>query len=366
MNTINRGYIDLILFSFCVGLVGVCVKATENLGALTIVFYRGAIATAFILVLTLALGKGRTLISCRSGAAMTRQVAGLTVGIGLLQMLFLVLYIGALLQTSVTNAVFLHSTAPLFALTFSRLFLKETIIQQTYMGIILVMVGTCVIIDPRNLSLSSSASMGNLMALASGVFYGAMAVTSKSLSPQVDGNYQVFWQYLIIALLILPFAKLGINVRPDLSIARLGEAAFVVPSSNLLDSLFIHNLVRNWIPLSVLGIVGSGLCYIFFVRGIKTVPAQHIMLAAALEPVFGALVATLYLGETFAMLTLVGAGLILLGIYQISKRDTRVLTPQQQSHPGSIRSFVVKTRLESTAKRLNHPRSTRRSRRSAV
>lgn len=57
MMTINRGYIDLIFFSFCIGLVGVCVKATENLDALTVVFYRGAIAVLFILML----GKGHTL-----------------------------------------------------------------------------------------------------------------------------------------------------------------------------------------------------------------------------------------------------------------------------------------------------------------
>jgi len=61
MNTRHRGYINLILFSFCVGLVGVCVKTTQQLDALTIVFYRGVIAATFILVLSLMLGKGRTL-----------------------------------------------------------------------------------------------------------------------------------------------------------------------------------------------------------------------------------------------------------------------------------------------------------------
>lgn len=320
MMTINRGYIDLVLFSFCVGLVGVCVKATENLDAITIVFYRGAIAALFILVLTLVLGKGRTLVTRRAGAAMNLNVAGITAGIGLLQALLLIFYIGSLLQTSVTNAVFLHSTAPIFALIFSRIFLKETITPKTYMGIVLVMVGTCIIVDPQNLSFSSRQSIGNLMALTSGLFYGAMAVASKSLSPKVDGNYQVFWQYLIIAVLILPFAKLGITVSADSSLAAANNIIFPPSSVPLMESHFIHTLERNWLPLSLLGIVGSGLCYVFFVRGIKTVPAQHIMLAAALEPVFGSLIAAAYLGESLSNLTLAGAGLILFGILQVSHR----------------------------------------------
>lgn len=321
MTNINRGYIDIIIFSFFVGLVGICVKSTKNLDALTIAFYRGAIAALFILLLSILLGKGRTLVRRRFGKGMTLNVAGLTLGIGLLQALMQVLYIYSLLLTTVNNAVFLHSTAPIFALIFSRIFLKETITRKTYVGIVLVMAGTCVIVDPRNLSLHSAESIGNIIALASGLFYGAMAVTSKSLSPKVDGYYQVFWQYMIVALLILPFANLGMNTFPTHSFAVVGDPAILMVEPTWKDTLFVHNLTLNWVPLSLLGIFGSGVCYIFFVRGVKTVPANHIMLAAGLEPVFGALIATLYLGEVFSTLTTVGAALILAGIYQISMRD---------------------------------------------
>lgn len=354
MNTLHRGYINLILFSFCVGLVGVCVKTTQQLDALTIVFYRGAIAATFILVLSLMLGKGRTLITGTAGASMDRRVAGLTLGIGLLQTLALVLYIGALLQTTVTNAAFLHSTAPIFALFFAKIFLKEQISQATYWGILLVMFGTCIIVDPRSLSLSSSEFVGNAMALISGILYGAMVVASKSLSSKVEGFYQAFWPYCIIALLILPFADfgspLGNSSSPGLSPVNVSWASLNLAAEILLNSGFVSSLMLNWMPLSVLGIVASGLCYIFFVRGIKHVPAQHIMLVAALEPVFGAGIATLYLGEAFSLLTLAGAAMILLGIYWVSKCKTHVSKVTVHEVPASAAGFQLETSVRSAGK----------------
>jgi len=287
-------------------------------------------------------------------------VAGLTLGIGLLQTLLLALYIGALLQTTVTNAVFLHSTAPIFALFFARIFLKEQIARATYWGILLVMIGTCTIVDPRYLSLNSSEFVGNAMALISGILYGAMVVASKSLSPKVEGFYQAFWQYFIIALLILPFADLGLRfgtrVNPGLSPTNVSWASLNLAMENLLNRAFVSKLMLNWMPLSVLGIVASGLCYIFFIHGIKHVPAQHIMLVAALEPVFGAGVATLYLGEVFSLLTLLGAALILLGIFWVAQCETHESQATVPVVPACAAGFRLETSSRFAEKGSIEPR----------
>ena len=48
MSEEQKGYLELILFSLFVGIVGIFVRLTENLDIYSIVFFRASIASVFL------------------------------------------------------------------------------------------------------------------------------------------------------------------------------------------------------------------------------------------------------------------------------------------------------------------------------
>jgi drug/metabolite transporter (DMT)-like permease len=219
------------------------------------------------------------------------------------------LIMSALRLTSVSNALFLLYTAPVFTVLLARTFLKEAITAKTALGIALALVGIFFIVDPTNLSLQSTHTLGNLMALGAGLALAAMTVAAKPLSQKVSGYYIVFWQYLVITVLALPF------VRPA-----------------MLDAVLV-----NWWQLGGLGVICTGIAFLWYMRGVRSVPAQHVLIVASLEPLVGSLIAAVFLREAITHLTLLGALFIMAGAYGVAR--TRTADPKpviQQTHQPEL------------------------------
>lgn len=299
MNLQKHGYLQLVYYALFNGFVGVLVKEVHGLDTFSIVFFRGLIAAAFIGLIATAFGQGYTLRLSDLRA---------TLLVGLLQGLMTILIIGALRMTAVANALFLLYTAPVFAVLMARLFLKEQITAVTWLGIGIVLVGVLLIVNPANLALDKTQALGSLMALGAGVASAAMTVAAKPLTQKVSGYYIVFWQYLLIALLTLPF------VHP---------AALVTATA-------------NWWQLGGLGIVCTGIAYTLYMRGVRAVPAQHVLIVSSLEPLAGTVIAGVLLHEALSPLTLVGAVLIMAGAYRVAKVRTTPPAPQEKQLPARL------------------------------
>lgn len=72
----------------------------------------------------------------------------------------------------------------------------------------------------------------------------------------------------------------------------------------------------NWIPLLYLGVVTAAITWLV-VFALQSVPATEAALIQNLEPVFGAMISFLVLGESFGWRGLMGSGLILIGLPNI-------------------------------------------------
>jgi len=278
----KKGYAELVIYSLLAGVVGVFVKLTNGLDAQSIVFFRAAIATAFIFIAVLFYRKLKEL-------KITDPVKTLFVGI--FQGASIFLYITSLLHTSVSNAVFLLYSAPIFSVVLARVFLKEEIEKETLIGIFITLVGIAFILGPQTFSFDSSQMLGNFLALGSGFFYAAMALAAKPVMKKVSGYYMAFWQYFIISLIFILF----LNV-------------------NSLQAVY-----GNWWQLAIIGVVCTGIPFILFMEGIRKVKAQKIFIITALEPLAGTALALLVLGEMPSLYTIVGAALILYGVYRITR-----------------------------------------------
>ena len=182
-------------------------------------------------------------------------------------------------------------TAPIFSVILAKFFLKEKIEKETLIGIFITLLGIIFILDPTTFSFDSNQTIGNLIALGSGFFYSAMALTAKPVLKTKSGYYVAFWQNIIISLMFILFLK----VNP------------------------VSAISTNWWQLGIIGILSTGIAFILFMEGVRKVKAQKIFIVTALEPLAGTVLALILLAEIPSILTIAGAILILYGVYRTTK-----------------------------------------------
>jgi drug/metabolite transporter (DMT)-like permease len=79
--------------------------------------------------------------------------------------------------------------------------------------------------------------------------------------------------------------------------------------------------VRGWSAIAGLGIFGSGLAYIMYYDALHVLPASQLGVFLNIEPLVTMLLAAPLLGEPITVITLVGGGLIIAGIYLVNRRQ---------------------------------------------
>ena len=279
---------ELILFSLLNGPVGVVVKLTHGLNPYAIVFSRAVIASVFLL--------GFMTIRKRMKEVVLHDPP-MTIAVGVFQGISILLFFLALQKISVSNAVFLVYTAPIFSVILARLFLKETIDKTTIPGVILSVIGILFILDPRTLSINSASMIGNMLALGSGFLYAAMGMVAKPLTTKLSGYTLVFWQYLVISILFSP----------------------------VLLHTPIQQFFFNWWQLFVIGIVSTGIAFVLFMEGVQKVKGQKVFIVTSLEPLVGTLAAAVMLKEIPSLFTVFGALLIFGGVYMVTTVQRKLI-----------------------------------------
>jgi len=253
--------------------LGIGTRLLDSTSSLQLVFFRslGLLPTVLIVIW---LRKGeRSLISALKVNS-----------IGLLSSLCLVgtsvFVVLALTNTSVANAMFVISLAPLVAGIFARLLLKEKLSQVTLISIGVSIIGVLVII---NGAISTEGISGILFAFGMLCCYGLFSVTLR-MGKEFD-------MLPCIALhgFILIFA-LGFYL-PSLSI----------PPKDLLICL-------------ILGAVQLGMGLTLITLASPNVPAAQLILLAMLEAVLSPIWVWIGVGEQPSSNALIGGAIIILAI----------------------------------------------------
>jgi transporter family protein len=133
-----------------------------------------------------------------------------------------------------------------------------------------------------------------LFALGSAVFGGATAILAKIGVAGMDSNLATFYRTVIV----LAFIGLIVSARGDWS--SLGTVS-----------------VRSWVFLALSGIAtaASWLCYY---RALQLAPASRVAPVDKLSLVIAIALGVLVLGEPISAKFLVGAGLVVAGIFVIA------------------------------------------------
>lgn len=267
------GYGEIIAATILWSLVGIIVKQINGMTPQAIIFFR--VVFAFVIFLMILF------ISGNMGMIKLREKRSYLITFGILQAITMVTYFIAIINASVSIAVLLLSTAPVYVTIFSPVLLKEKTKRSGFVALILSLLGIVLIVDPRNLDPGSS-SIGILAGIASGISYAFQIMTSKYASTAYSGYTQAFWSFLIASFILAPFS--------------------IIPFEVVFSNLFY---------LVILAIFPTILSVSLYFNSLKKVKAQSASILGFIEPLSAVFFAVILLHEQISTFELIGGALIL-------------------------------------------------------
>jgi drug/metabolite transporter (DMT)-like permease len=217
-----------------------------------------------------------------------------------------VLAYAGLNHTTATNGVILNSFIPVMIIALSWIFLRERLTGLQLVGVCVSLGGVLAILGQGRLDvlLSFRLNVGDLLIILSMAMWAVYTICLR-------------WRPAGLNLLTFLFVLACVG---DLSVLPLFLAELAYGRHMAVTTANVAALVS-------VALFSSVLAYIFWNRGVEEVGANVAGLFVHLMPVFGVVLAWIFLGERLAGYHLVGIGLILAGIYITSRLGRRTPVP---------------------------------------
>ena len=200
-----------------------------------------------------------------------------------------VFWIASLGHTTVASSVLFVSTHPIFVAAGSIVFLKERPSILLALGIPIAISGGA-LIGFGDIALGGGALRGDLLALAGGLMAAIYFLIGRHVRRTVSATEYVAVAYGTAALVVL--ALCAVTHTPLVGFQTSTYGYFVLLA--LVPQLIGHSTF-NW--------------------ALRVLPAAKVSVLILGEPVGSAVLAFFLLGETVSRLNLIGAAIILAGIY---------------------------------------------------
>jgi drug/metabolite transporter (DMT)-like permease len=209
--------------------------------------------------------------------------------------------------TTTTNGVMLNSAVPVMIIVLGWLIYRDTITRMQGLGVAVSLLGVLTILargDPSVIA-SFSLNKGDLILIAGVAFWAAYTIFLRTRPPEIPGlAFVVACAMVGLALLVPVFAY---------------------------EMLFMDGRIE-WTPATVsamiyVGVFPSFVAYVFWNRAVAEVGSNVAGIFMHLMPVFGSLLAWIFLGERLQAFHLVGIALILGGITLATRGKRAVPVP---------------------------------------
>jgi drug/metabolite transporter (DMT)-like permease len=200
----------------------------------------------------------------------------------------------ALRTTTAINAFLVNSMTPIFIVLVSWIGFNDRINTRQTMGVILSLIGLIWIITRGNLEilLTVRFSSGDLWTLAAALSWAFYTVLLRKRPEHIDPI--PFLTILVLIGLVFLFPIYVCEIRSGASF-QLSPTVFA--------------------SICYVALFASVIAYIFWNNAVAVVGANKAGIFVHLMPVFGIILAYIFLGETLAVYHLVGMMLIFSGIY---------------------------------------------------
>lgn len=278
-----KGSIFIISASFLYSFIGVFSRFA-GIGAFALVFYKLLLASFFFLLIFLFarrdIGKLR----------IDWKMAKFFIPYGFVVAFAETTFVCAYLNTSLANTAFLNGLAPVFVALLSFFFLRERVSRSTLFSVIIGIIGVGFIVGPDLPVILGGVNMlGDVLALVSAVGYAAFLLYGRERA-KMDINiyYSVFWSYAIASVFVLPL--------------NFAYGTFTIPTESDI-----------WLVL--LSLVCTNIAFILLCKGFEYIEAAKGSVVVLSEPLFVAINAFLFFGESLALPAVIGAVLICSSVF---------------------------------------------------
>jgi drug/metabolite transporter (DMT)-like permease len=203
------------------------------------------------------------------------------------------LYFYALLNIPVINAVIIGHMQPIFILIFGYIILKSDKINKYDIIGIFFMILSSIFVTTKtidNLLLLKFGTFGDLLVLISTIAWASTAVIMRKYLKHLNAGIITFYRFLFASIFFIFY--------------------FIVTWTIVEINIF-------QILIGIIVAIGTILYYI----GLKRIKAAQVSGLELSAPFFAAILGFLILGETLTMIQIIGIVLLLIGIFNISKKE---------------------------------------------
>lgn len=203
------------------------------------------------------------------------------------------LFIKGVSLTSPIHSALLSLATPLFITGIAAWLLREAFTVLKALGLLLGLSGATILIMLKATPGAMQNSLeGDVMVLLNAISYSFYLVLVKPLMAKYQGVDILRWLFLMGAIIILP-----IGVPP------------------LLHADYSHWSWVQWNALLFIGIGATFLAYLLNLYGINRIGAAATGSYIYTQPVFAALIASLFYAEKLSLVQIMAAILIFSGVY---------------------------------------------------
>ncbi len=189
---------------------------------------------------------------------------------------------------------------PIFSILIERVVFKQKIHYSIVFGIIISVLGVGIIVGPHFGGLGSKSIIGLVMAFAAAFLWSAYNFLTESLQNEYDDSTITLFQVVAALCIMAPYA---IWRQPDFS---------GVSTEILIGVIY-------------LGIFGTGVAYLIYIRIINHLGSTTAALFANFLPLSSAILAWMVLGEKLSLIQAIGAIIVVVSTtYVIKKKDKMV------------------------------------------
>lgn len=207
----------------------------------------------------------------------------------------------AALHIPASISVVINSMTPMFGALFEKIILKGNLTINKLMGLVIGTIGVIIISGSKTLSGSPESYVAIFACLAATFCYGLSGALVKKYGKQVEAKAMAGGSQLFAGFVLLPF---------------LATSGFSTPVT--------YDIILTVI---VFGVLCSAIAYLIYYHLINTAGPTIALSVTFLMPVFGILWSKIILNEVITGQMILGAFIILIGIYLIIKpKSKKVLT----------------------------------------
>jgi drug/metabolite transporter (DMT)-like permease len=288
-------YIEALLAVVIWGGTFIATKVTlREVSPSTIVWLRFAIGTLIL---------GVTVVARKQFAFPARRELAYFALLGFLGVTFHQwLQATGLITAAATTTAWIVATIPVFTALLGWLLIKEKLGLTRVGGMILAAAGVILIVskgDLPSLFAGSFESFGDFLILISAVNWAVFSVLSRRGLDAHPATRMMFF--------VMVFGWLFANIW----LFGFGPGLSEIPRLSL----------GGWGGILVLGALGSGVAYIAWYDALQALPASQLAAFINIEPLVTTVMAAFLLREGITLLLIVGAAMILFGVYLVNRPD---------------------------------------------